>query len=133
MDSEMNIPGWDKKYEIGVDEIDFQHQYFLKLINRFYKKINEGLPNELVSSHLNELFLYTQFHFCSEENLMKLYGYPDFENHQKEHINIVQVLSNKIGLFELNELSGNEIVLFLIDWFLEHTIKEDVKLAPYMK
>ena len=129
----MNIPDWENKYEIGIPDIDFQHQYFLQLIRRFYQRINDGMSKELVSSHLNEIILYAQFHFCSEENIMKLHNYPDYESHKKAHIDIIQVLSNKIGLFELNELTSNEITLFLIGWFIEHTVKEDIKFAPFIK
>ena len=132
MNPEMNIPNWEKKYEIGIPDIDFQHKYFLQLIKRFYLRANSGMQKELIASHLDEIILFAQFHFCSEENLMKLHGYPGFKEHQKSHENIIQLLSDKLGLFELNELSCNEITLFLIDWFQEHTVKEDIKIAPYI-
>ncbi len=133
MISQINIPNWQKKYETGIPDIDFQHQYFLHLIKRFYKRANEGMEMELIVSHINEIIHYASFHFCSEENLMRMHNYLAFEEHQKMHVEIIQRVSNKISLFELNELSCNEIVQFLIDWFIEHTVQEDVKIAAHIK
>lgn len=128
-----NIPEWKVKYEIGIPDVDFQHKYFLELIKRFYERINEGMAEELTINHINEIILYTQFHFCSEENIMKLYGYPNIESHRKMHIEILQNLSDKISLYELKEISLDEIMSFLVHWFLNHTINEDIKLSQFIK
>jgi len=132
MAHKLDIPNWQIKYEIGIPDVDFQHQYFLELIKRFCEKINEGITDELIVDHLNEIVLYAQFHFCSEENLMKLHDYPGFVSHCKLHIDIIQELSDKINLYEIKELSLEELTSYLLEWFLDHTVKKDINFAQYL-
>jgi hemerythrin len=133
MSVEGSIPDWKKGYEIGVNDVDFQHKYFLKLIKLFYLRGNLDMQKELIVSHLNEIILYVRFHFCSEENLMGLHNHSVYQQYRLKYVGSIQILSNKLGLLKLNELGVSEIVLFMIDWFLEHTVKEDIKLSPFFK
>lgn len=126
------IPKWEKKYEIGIPEIDFQHKYFLELIKRFYDLAKSGISKVHIHNYLKELSLYTQFHFCSEENIMSLHAYPAAKAHKQLHIDLIEELTNKIGLCELGELSLNEVTYFLVEWFIDHTQKEDLKLAYFL-
>ena len=61
---------WNSDYLVGVDEIDLQHQYFAKLINRIEAKIPSIAHTDVHSPLLTELIYYARFHFLSEENIM---------------------------------------------------------------
>jgi hemerythrin len=67
---------WNKQYEIGIDDIDVQHHYFANLINPLGKHLLKPGDLDYKKSLVNELNAYARFHFTSEENLMKLEGYP---------------------------------------------------------
>lgn len=127
------IPEWKKDYSLGVEEIDHQHEYFLHLIHRFDKRLNQDLDDHLVIRHLDEIMLYTKFHFCSEENLMILHAYPDIEEHKELHIEIIQNLTNNLTLYKSNKIDLESLVSFLVDWFINHTIQEDKKFANFIK
>jgi hemerythrin len=122
---------WSTDYLVGIDEIDFQHQYFLKLIYR--------LSSELETSHdlryrlllLQELNKYAKFHFLSEENIMCAIGYPELEEHRKLHFELVETLSVKSGYFEAGQIPVSEIIDFLQDWFLEHTVEVDKEIGTF--
>ncbi len=63
MASENKIPDWENKFNIGIDEVDFQHKYFLQLIHRLKKDFHEDLCETMCKRQLNEVIKYAQFHF----------------------------------------------------------------------
>ncbi len=126
------IPDWEKKYEIGITEIDSQHQYFLKLIKRINNNIANKLSEELIRGFLDEIFYYGRFHFCCEENLMKLWKYPDYDAMKKNHDDLMNKISNKITSYRLDKINIEDIISFLVEWFITHTANEDKKLADFL-
>ena len=126
------VPEWCNKYEIGIPELDFQHKFFLELIKRFHYRIKSGISMDLIKYHILEINLYAQFHFCSEENLMMLHAYPDKGTHKNLHTELLELLANKSNLFELGKISVDDISSFLVEWFVTHTINEDIKLAMFI-
>jgi len=133
MKDQLNIPIWNTKYEIGIPEVDFQHQYFLKLINRFHERLENGMDEKMINNHFQEIILYSRFHFCSEENLMLLNNYNEYESHKKLHHQILEDLSRKISMYETGKISLFEVVNFLLAWFLNHTVEEDSKIVKFNK
>lgn len=57
---------WTPEYLTGIDEIDLQHHYFLKLINRIEAKIASIALDQGHSPLLTELGAYARFHCLSE-------------------------------------------------------------------
>ncbi len=133
MTQPLHIPQWSSSFETGIAEIDFQHKYFLELMKRFNDTTSNDLSEKLCASHLNEIVLYAQFHFCSEENIMQLIEYPAYEDHKLLHIQILDELSKRIKLYEIGAITIFEIATFLVTWFIDHTTKEDIKLAHHKK
>ncbi|MET0109808.1 MAG: hemerythrin family protein [Candidatus Thiodiazotropha sp.] len=126
------LQGWSKKYELGIKEIDLQHQYFFNLINRLAEEleISNDLPYK--KSLFNELGLYTHFHFVSEENLMHRSGYAGLQEHKKLHNKLIDGLNKNKLLFEEGHIEAIQVIDFLELWFVSHTVKEDRKFAEYM-
>ena len=85
MEDKLTIPEWETKFKIGIPDVDFQHQYFLELIKRFHEKLQNGMDSKLINFHLQEIVLYARFHFCSEENIMLLCDFSEYEAHKKLH------------------------------------------------
>ncbi|WP_321493646.1 hemerythrin family protein [uncultured Desulfobacter sp.] len=124
---------WSSKYDVGITEIDFQHKYFLKLINRLALNHDFFLEKGLVKTHLSELDKYARFHFKSEENIMLLVDYPDLVHHMQLHIELIEQL-NYQG-FKVIDSTDNmsRFIMFLREWFLNHTVNEDKKLFEYIE
>ena len=85
---ESNVIDWNQKYDLGVEDIDFQHHFFLNLINRLAKDLLELDNTDYQLSLISELNAYANFHFISEENMMRRANYPELEIHQKHHLDI---------------------------------------------
>ncbi len=124
---------WKKEYEIGNFEIDTEHKIFLKIIQKIDHAFTEKQPKDYILSLLRELYKYADFHFISEENLMKLAHYPDFKTHKEEHDKLLTGLSEKIGFFDVQYIDAKKLIEFLVDWFLNHTAKVDTKLGAFLK
>lgn len=122
---------WAKKFELGVQEIDLQHHFFVDLINRLVDEL--GSSDEAYQMRLiQELDAYAKFHFISEENLMFKERFSGLEEHNHKHFELIQNLNVKQMLFSTGTLSAEEIIDFLRSWFVQHTMKEDMKFADYL-
>lgn len=126
-----SITQWKSEYSIGIEEIDFQHKYFLKLINRLSIKAKEDLSAFLISRHVNEIIKYADFHFQSEENLMLLTEYPDFDEHYNLHKDLLDEIAVFLYGFNKGNKTFDELINFLMKWFIDHTIEQDQKFAKY--
>jgi len=124
---------WNADYLTGIEEIDLQHQYFLKLINRIEAKLPSIVLNRTHNLLLKELVLYARFHFISEENIMAEAGFPELEQHRELHNEIADRLNSEIQMLEMDMVEPMHIVMWLSDWFREHTLVEDQEYALYLK
>jgi hemerythrin-like metal-binding protein len=127
--------GWKKKYELGVEDIDLQHHYFLNLINRIADEVKKSEDKQYIESLAAELNAYARFHFISEETMMLHAGYPDYEEHRQCHFELLE----QLGIEQYNlihdpsETEVDRIITFLLEWFVDHTTGVDKEFATYLK
>ena len=124
---------WSKKYEIGIEEIDLQHHYFVDLINRLSHELRATEDRKRQQRLLSELTKYAHFHFMSEENIMYEIQYPALEQHVVMHSELLETLSKRIGMLQEELEDVEEILQFLKQWFLSHSQGEDRKLTAFLK
>jgi hemerythrin len=134
MESEQNFIEWKPEYILGIEDIDLQHHFFLNLINRLANEFTLSNHIEYKTALIRELNAYASFHFISEENMMFRAGYPLLEQHKKHHLDLIEKLSNKGNSFRLNPTieEGKNTINFLVNWFFEHTSKEDRLFTDYL-
>ncbi len=126
---------WDCKYELGVEEIDLQHRYFLTLINRLYHELCNSDNHNVQVALFKELNAYAKFHFISEENMMLAASYDRLDEHRSHHFNLIdQLNARESGLnVRYNAEEAQAILDFLVNWFLEHTAAEDKEFAQFLQ
>lgn len=133
--SQTTTISWDSKFEVGHQRIDFEHRIFLDLINSYRDKLETHAKNDALIRILNEIAKYAAFHFVSEENIMEECGYPEQARHARLHQALLAELDCKVKEMHTTPIPGIESVkfyAFLVDWFVNHTIQEDKKLADYI-
>jgi hemerythrin-like metal-binding protein len=125
---------WTPSYELGIEDIDFQHHFFFNLIVRLAKDLTESDDVQYRSALISELNAYARFHFISEENLMMRHGFPELGGHKYLHMELLDQLSTRANMLalEANDKQAQEIVDFLVDWFLQHTSRIDRIFAEYL-
>lgn len=123
---------WIDKYLVGVPRIDHEHQVFVDLISTI--SVEAELPNnrQRLLDLLREFELYAQFHFCSEENIMKQAQYPKLKTHLQEHRMLLGNLKTLIREFQIGSQTVMALVDFLMNWFAFHTMSEDLELGRYL-
>lgn len=120
---------WQRKYEIGHPRIDFEHRIFLDLIEQFAQQAESGVPAKRLLRTCAELYKYADFHFFSEEGLMEEIGWPETAAHKALHRDLLKQLHDYIDSVSVDQVRTNEMVTFLMQWFVGHTGTEDRKLA----
>ncbi|MDR3368395.1 hemerythrin family protein [Rhodoferax sp.] len=125
---------WREQFSVGNDLIDSDHRYLLEIINKaeLCLKANQAT---LLPPLLDELGHYGQMHFQREEQVAKAVGYPKSEQLHISHDALVEklkVVRSQIGDAWTKE-SVTHFTAFLRDWLLNHVIKEDMLMKPWLQ
>lgn len=123
---------WNNSLSVKVASIDDQHKKLIELINEFYDNIRDKSNDELILNLVDGMKRYTVEHFSTEERYMKLYNYPEYKAHKKEH----QEFIDKVVAFE-NKLKTKQIIVsfeitsFLKDWVKKHILSSDKNYSNF--
>lgn len=123
---------WKDEYLVGVREIDRQHLDLVKLINRLLIIHRTGDAPPLVKRLLLEIVKFAEYHFVSEENIMLITRYPGFDRQHAEHERIIQVLHERIRKYTHQEETVDDLLGFLVTWFIGHTTIEDRLIGDHI-
>ncbi len=124
---------WKDEYNLGVDDIDKQHQ---KLFD-YLRELRDMMRNEDtkggIAQTLDNLYNYGVEHFTFEEQLMERIGFSALEGHRKLHTMYNQRLDEFRKRFQSEDMMATELLVFIKEWLLNHILKEDKKYALFMK
>lgn len=121
-------------FQVGVEEFDNQHKSLFTIVNEVFQIVFEGKNKEAAGDVFARLMDYTVMHFRSEEEMMKKYGYPDYESHKKQHDILASRVHEMYLNFQTDGAAINEETLgFLVKWVLHHIAKVDKEYAPFLK
>ncbi len=123
---------WNDDYSVGVEEIDSQHKRFLQLIREAYALKQSGADNSRIQALLVELDKYLVFHTKSEELLMILYSYPQYEKQREEHSKLIQQVKEDLKTLPDNPDGLTDLMIFLMKWFVNHTTYLDKDLGSHI-
>lgn len=123
----MEYVEWQQDMSVGNVILDEQHQYFIKLVEEISKSSPVNLP-----LFLKEVIKYTNYHFDSEEELLKEIGYPYLEEHIQQHEALVAKVASLFGSLQQGNLDIEEVKETLNTWVIEHIYKEDQKYKDYL-
>jgi len=117
---------WSEKYSVGVAEIDRQHRRLLEIMARLHRAMLARESREIVGEILAELVDYTGEHFAFEEDLMRCYEYPGYEDHKRQH----DELRRKVVAMSGDHKAGKVVVSmklmeFLVSWLTGHIMGRD--------
>ena len=123
---------WDKKYNIGNNVIDKQHQYLVKLINLMIDE-KGYITNDAVKAIFVELLHYANIHFHDEEEIVRETDYPNKLEHKKEHRYFVNELEKiELDIIFENPQAVEKMLKFLTNWLLNHILVSDKDFAPFL-
>ena len=125
---------WKKSYEIGIAEIDTQHRNLVGIINELSDAMMNQKGYTVVPHILEKLVDYIQFHFTTEEEIMRETKYPALDEHCQEHLAMTtKVIEFKRDYAKNHEINVVEVLNFLCDWLKEHIVVSDKKLKAHIQ
>lgn len=138
---------WRDLMSVGNDLIDQDHRYLICLVNSIELAAKHDEDTEALVSFVQQLVQYTHFHFEREESIQKHALYPQAAAHHHIHQEILLHLKQiELDATELNqhvkdmtlvdgerEIVVGEIMQLLRVWVLDHVLKEDKRMEPYLR
>ena len=129
----MPLIEWDDAFSVGNQQLDEQHKKFFHIINTLHDAMKKGEGEEILLTVLKEFQGYTQYHFKTEESLMKLYSYPNYSSHKVEHEDAILKVNKFIIDYERKEGTlAIDALNFLSNWLQNHILKTDRNYIPYL-
>tara|TARA_B100000315_G_scaffold107277_1_gene98476 strand:+ start:1084 stop:1488 length:405 start_codon:yes stop_codon:yes gene_type:complete len=124
---------WSDQYSVNIKEIDEQNKMLLDIVNEFDEAVGESKEEETLEKTIDLSLHYVNSYFTKQEELMKKYGYPNFDDHKDQHNKIIEELfhickKHKEGDKEV----ARKIAFFFGYWLNTHVLIEDRKLGEFL-
>ena len=125
---------WFEKYKIGVPLIDADHLNLFMEVCHFNESLKSGMEAVELERSLEFLDKYVSAHFAREELLMREKGYPKYMQHKALHLQFKKVVFAVRRIFQtdIERVNKEKLNEFLNSWLIEHILKVDTKLVPYV-
>ena len=81
----MSVITWKFCYETGIATFDAEHRALVNVVNELYEALREKRGDEVLSSLLSRLVIYTKKHFQHEEDHMLKHLSPNDDTQLLEH------------------------------------------------
>ncbi|CAM3758156.1 bacteriohemerythrin [Vibrio aquimaris] len=124
---------WNDQLDIGLNEINRQHQTLLHLINDLNHLLKHNYGLSAIKRVVQGLIDYTANHFKYEEILFDQIGYQQTDEHMKKHSQLVERVLDFQKRVEKGEDIGDELMQFLKNWLGQHIMIEDKAYAESFK
>ena len=123
---------WSDELSVGIQEIDEQHKVLVELLNQLHEAIVNRHAGDVTLNILTRLREYTKTHFTVEESLMRILGYPDYEEHKAHHEQLIAEMEHMCEKVKATGSSvGFELMHFLKKWLTKHIMEEDQLYTPF--
>lgn len=131
--SEKKFIVWQDEYSVGIDSIDQQHKKLLHLINQLQTAVDYSTGEEFEREALDELVAYTKTHFTYEEGLLEQNGFPGFEPHKAQHINMIRKVEEVLAEYEKDQDTAiKNAANYLQDWLIHHINGTDKEYSSFL-
>ncbi len=121
------------KYITGVLWQDFQHGQLIDLFEKIKQAREEKKDKTLYRYAIAFLAMYVNHHFKLEEQYMGKYGYPDADDHIREHKEFVKELKVfRDEKMTYSDESADELLTRIEEWILSHILDVDKHLGDYI-
>lgn len=121
---------WDESFLIGIEELDHEHKVLIEDINRLHDELAGNQKSE-IRKWLGEICARMQAHFALEEHVMKEHDYEFFDEHKREHDELLDNCTEYM-LQYINDTSASPSTSFedsLKNWVLNHIVTSDKKMS----
>lgn len=128
-----NLVEWQPTLNIGIPEIDQDHQKLFSMLNLFHNSFHSAEGRSKQQDILQNLFKHAKEHFALEERLMKQSEYPQSKEHQAQHLGFL-AQAEKFS----DSMNGEshtlllDLSIFVRNWFSFHISKWDQEMGLHL-
>jgi len=136
--ADSNTIQWTDAMLNGVAEIDQQHRILVDTLIEATVKLTGAASGPLFDRITRDLLAYAIYHFNTEEQLMREYGYADAapeeaKMHLAEHRRFSQrVVALRAEAREGSQDTRDALLAFLGDWLTNHILTIDKHLGQFI-
>lgn len=119
----------DSKYLLGIEELDAQHDQIEALIVALEESAGD---KDQWYALLDDLCEKMRFHFHAEESIMRVFAYPETQEHTRKHQEILKAVESHKD----RRLTPTDIAAFRnqpMRLFLEQILSQDKGFATFIK
>jgi hemerythrin len=121
---------WKDEYSVGEPLMDSQHQKWIGYINELMRAIEEQRNRDEQEEILENLVIYTRYHFASEERMMNRLGFEGLAEHREVH----ERMARRVRNMQADVLAGSQVLdcdllKLMQDWLVEHITGDDRQYA----
>lgn len=128
----MEVPVWNEKYSVGIDQIDQHHQDLVAITGKAFAAFHSGTLRTELPALMDQLTDYATYHFTCEEGWMNKALYPCLSKHKKEHDEFI----GRLKIVQTDAVAGRpvtlEVIIFLDRWIREHVLHSDKQFGIFM-
>lgn len=113
--------------------MDGEHRVQLGLMTAFRNAVGGGRGHAEADEILDQLLDYSKMHFMSEQLLMRLYEYEDYEIHVADHDRMLHEMEAMRDSYRNGEAPFNRnAVELMIEGLIAHISRTDEPLGRYL-
>ena len=128
---------WNDQFLLGHEQIDKQHQRLIESSLQFVEAVEHGATQKVIIEISSGLLQKVKLHFETEELIMEKIDYPLIGHQKQQH----EFFLNSFPTLVEDVTHGNtskifkmfKIQVLLIDWLVNHTLKDDRSYGKYLK
>ena len=124
---------WTDTLGVGVKLVDDEHKLLLSIFNDLVNALRTEQPPSVAKRVVEELAGYALYHFAHEEELMKAFHYPEFDNHHREH----DKLTARLMEIDQNLARGKGTITDVIEFARilvnSHFLQTDARMGAFLK
>lgn len=126
---------WNESFLIGIDELDREHKLLIDDINRLHEELGRHDQTSEVQNRLGDIYARMQAHFALEEHVMKEHKYKFFDEHKREHDDLLENYTEYMLQFMNNTDASSNIPIedTLRRWVINHITTSDRKMSQMVQ
>ena len=127
---------WSDQFLLGHELIDTQHRELVEGSLALIEAVEQEIKSEEIKKRAMEFAEKARIHFKTEEAILEKCDYPFLEFQKQQHNRFMTTFS-----YLADDLSNKstsrifcmfKIQIFLIDWIVHHTLKDDKNYGKYL-
>ncbi len=129
----MDVPRSQSPDAHDASNIDNEHRVQLGMLKALCDAVEASESAAKIHEILNQLTAYSELHFMSEELLMRMYAYPDYDDHVHDH----EAMTERLNQILRRYAAGQDNMALntakeMREFLLGHINSRDQALTEYL-